>query len=596
MVIGEVAIDLAVQRDHLATQRLDQLGRNDAGNPVAAVDHHLHRPGHGDVAADLLEIALQHIDLFDLADTAGQVVALDPFAQYLNLFVGQGIAGDDDLEAVVVRRVVTAGEHHPRFAGENVGRVVEHRGRHHADVADVAAAVEQALDQVLDQLRARQATVAANRNIGLTLGEALGPDGAADPVGGFGGQAVADNTTDVVGAEDTGGQIRGFGAAHCGFSLLRVEAEDVLVLVENVDVENIGLRQGRSDVLGRFGGPYGGGRGRCLSRSRSGGADGQSDHVPGQCVEDRQAQGRYLDGLARGEFLQQATDPQHVFAQLALLAAEHQLQADQYAGQCQQRRGDQVQGRQHGRRGLAARNVAQRPVGIAAGQCQGRGIARGAALQQYLLRCAGELLAQPQLPGFVGQRRECRQQVLEIADQQQRAANRLLTFAAQGDGAVQQPAVVDLVRFGGGRLTGFRTLQQIERGEVQRSRTAGVGYGAAADVQMGVDHAGQVQQALLGIASTLTVATQRVDQHQSLRHRLGIALQLTQRLLQRAGLALAPGAGQLRPLLLLGILQAQPEQRCRCAEADQAARQATEQGFDVDAAALAAGLGRVQNA
>ncbi|MCX4198674.1 hypothetical protein OMR07_26975, partial [Methylobacterium organophilum] len=45
--------------------------------------------------ADLLEIALQHIDLFDLADTAGQVVALDPFAQYLNLLVGQGVADDD---------------------------------------------------------------------------------------------------------------------------------------------------------------------------------------------------------------------------------------------------------------------------------------------------------------------------------------------------------------------------------------------------------------------------------------------------------------------------------------------------------------------
>ncbi len=113
---------------------------------------------------------------------------------------------------------------------------------------------------------------------------------------------------------------------------------------------------------------------------------------------------------------------------------------------------------------------------------------------------------------------------------------------------------------------------------------------------MRVDYAGQVQQALLGIASTFAVAAQRFDQHQSLRHRLSIALQLTQRLLQRTGLALAPGAGQLRPLLLLGILQAQPEQRCRCAEADQAARQAAEQGFDVDAAALAAGLGRVQYA
>ncbi len=156
---------------------------------------------------------------------------------------------------------------------------------------------------MLDQFGTRQAPVAANRNVGFTLGEALGPDGAADPVGGLGSQAVADNATDVVGAEDTGGQIRGFGTAHCGFSLLGVEAEDVLVLVENIDVENIGVRQARIDVLGRFGGPNGWSRGGCLSRSRSGLADRQSGHVPGQCVEDRQAQGRYLDGLAGGEFL-----------------------------------------------------------------------------------------------------------------------------------------------------------------------------------------------------------------------------------------------------------------------------------------------------
>src|SRR5690606_28115828 len=134
-----------------------------------------------------------------------EVAGFDAPAQCLDLFVGQGVAGNDDLETVVVGRIVAAGEHHPGFAGENIGRVVEHRSRHHADVADGAAAVYQALDQVLNQLRTGQATVTTDRDIGFALGKAFRADRTTDPVGGLVGQAVADHATDVVGAEDAGG-------------------------------------------------------------------------------------------------------------------------------------------------------------------------------------------------------------------------------------------------------------------------------------------------------------------------------------------------------------------------------------------------------
>ena len=56
MVIGEIAIDFTVQRDHRAAQGLDQLRSDHPGHAVAAVDHHAHGFGHGDVIADLVEV------------------------------------------------------------------------------------------------------------------------------------------------------------------------------------------------------------------------------------------------------------------------------------------------------------------------------------------------------------------------------------------------------------------------------------------------------------------------------------------------------------------------------------------------------------
>ncbi|MNE57183.1 hypothetical protein D3C80_1521330 [compost metagenome] len=161
-------------------------------------------------------VLLEHLDLGQAAVAAGQIVVLQALVEGLDALVGQGVAGDDDLEAVVVRRIVAAGDHHPAACAEHVGGEVQHRGRHHADVGDVAAAVLQAADQRAGQFRAGQAAVAADHHPGLAAGEAFRADGAADPVGGVGGQAVADHTADVVGAEDPGRQVRGVGAVHRG--------------------------------------------------------------------------------------------------------------------------------------------------------------------------------------------------------------------------------------------------------------------------------------------------------------------------------------------------------------------------------------------
>ena len=52
MVIGEIAINIAKQLDHLATQAAIQIPGNCTGNAIAAIDRELHRFHQLDVADD----------------------------------------------------------------------------------------------------------------------------------------------------------------------------------------------------------------------------------------------------------------------------------------------------------------------------------------------------------------------------------------------------------------------------------------------------------------------------------------------------------------------------------------------------------------
>ncbi len=377
VVVGEGAVDLAVQRDHAAAQGLDQLRGDHAGHAVAAVDHHLQRLGQGDVVADLLEVARQDVDLLHAADAGCQVVFLDALAQGLDLLVGQGLAGDDDLEAVVVRRVVAAGEHHPGLALQHVGRVVQDRGGHHAHVADLATAVDQALDQLLDQFGAGQAAIAADSDARFAARQAFGADGAADPVGGLGGEGIADHAADVVGAEDAGGQWRGFRRAHDGGLL---QSQEVLVFIENVDIQNVGVLEQRIDQW-RFGGSDRG-AGSGGSRDRLGGSCGRGGcagtgcfglaaRLAGQRLEQqgeaRQAQLRGFGSALPAEFLKILTEGQDILVQAAQQRRTGEVGAEDAAEQGQQRRECQQQRRGLGR-GDAAGRVVQFPVRIAAVQ------------------------------------------------------------------------------------------------------------------------------------------------------------------------------------------------------------------------------------
>jgi hypothetical protein len=131
----------AVEVDHLAAERAQDGRRAGAGDAVAGVDDDLHRPRQPAVAGDAVAV-LGHDVHRALRPGRGVVLGLDAPAQALDVLAVDGAAGQHHLEAVVVLRVVAAGDLDAAAAavpGARGGHVVQHRRRHGAEVDDVQA-------------------------------------------------------------------------------------------------------------------------------------------------------------------------------------------------------------------------------------------------------------------------------------------------------------------------------------------------------------------------------------------------------------------------------------------------------------------------
>ena len=145
---------------------------------------------------------------------------------------GQGFAADDDLEAVVVRRIVAAGDRHAGAGAQVVGAEVHHRRRRQADVDDVAAGLAQAVRSGLrscsgpDRRPSRPTTMSSRPC--CCISEPIDwPSSSAMPAS----RRLADHAADVIGAEDAavdhrppvvGGLLllaTGFGATGAGASM-----------------------------------------------------------------------------------------------------------------------------------------------------------------------------------------------------------------------------------------------------------------------------------------------------------------------------------------------------------------------------------------
>jgi len=185
------------------TSLLEQRRREVPGGAVAGVHHDLQRHGDGDVADELVEVVGGHIALQLVSAALAELPGEGDLAQALDVAAGHGLALQVQLDPVVLRRVVAAGHDQRR------GRILElvrgevgQRGRHEADVDDVAPRLQQcALQAGLDAAAAGAAVVAEDEGL-LAQAVGQGADGGADAVDRVVVELRVGDAADVVGAED----------------------------------------------------------------------------------------------------------------------------------------------------------------------------------------------------------------------------------------------------------------------------------------------------------------------------------------------------------------------------------------------------------
>ena len=136
-MIREIAVDFAEEFLHRAAESAIEIGRGSAGDAVAAVDGDFHRSCELDAADDVFEIFGGDVFFAIAAGAAGKFAGLGACAQRRDGVTGKRFAGQHDLDAVVLRRVVRTGEHGARHGVEVVGGEVEHRRADAADVDDL---------------------------------------------------------------------------------------------------------------------------------------------------------------------------------------------------------------------------------------------------------------------------------------------------------------------------------------------------------------------------------------------------------------------------------------------------------------------------
>ena len=202
VVVGEGAIHLREQLQHLAAQGAEDARRRGTGHAIAAIDHHLDRATELHITHDARRVRFQHIGLAHLA-TAGQrpVLGLDGLAQGLDLGAIDGPTGQHHLETVVILGVVAA-SHHDAAGAQGAGRKVQHGRGAHAHVQHVDARLDQPGHQCLAERRAGQATIAPHGHHPLTLGQGSLAKGPPDTARYVLVQRRRHDAANVVGLED----------------------------------------------------------------------------------------------------------------------------------------------------------------------------------------------------------------------------------------------------------------------------------------------------------------------------------------------------------------------------------------------------------
>ena len=164
MMRRERAVDRAVQHDMLAGQSGDEFCQYLTRRAVAVVPNHLQHAVAAvpvgkqarDVVGGDVDAARRHRGFRH--DVAGRRL----LAQCTDLLAVERLAAEDDLEAVVVGRIVAAGDHHGTVSRQPGVGVIQHRRRAAADAQRLDPGGTQAVRQGRLERGARQPAVIAD--------------------------------------------------------------------------------------------------------------------------------------------------------------------------------------------------------------------------------------------------------------------------------------------------------------------------------------------------------------------------------------------------------------------------------------------------
>ena len=213
MVVGEGAVDLGEDHVVVARQPLDQHVEGRARGAVAGVPADAER-----LAAIILEqpvdISLADVDFLDRAAALVPMAGSGALAELLDLRAEHRAALQQHLEAIVIGRVVAAGDLDAAVDVEIMSREIEHRRGAHANQHDVHAAFREAADQFGFEHAGVGAAVAADGDGARAFAMGLGGEGPAERVSVGFGQRVADDPADVIFAQDIGVELVGHGDAE----------------------------------------------------------------------------------------------------------------------------------------------------------------------------------------------------------------------------------------------------------------------------------------------------------------------------------------------------------------------------------------------
>ena len=211
-MVGEVAVHFAIKLGHFAANGPQNRRGRRTGHAVAAIDHDFQGAGQADVAYDFRGVRGQHVGRgASAAALQGPGFVHHHLAQGLDFVAVNGFAAHHHFEAVVITRVVAAGDL-TTAAAQGASRKVEHGRGDHAHVNHLHTHLLQAAHQRVSQAGAAQAPVATHRHRGLPLAQRHRAKSATQLARDVFVHRGRHDAADVIGFEDAGGN------GHVGLS------------------------------------------------------------------------------------------------------------------------------------------------------------------------------------------------------------------------------------------------------------------------------------------------------------------------------------------------------------------------------------------